>query len=328
MNAAKCRSRSLNALLAMSWRISVMCRALLSSRTGQEVVESADKGFLQPVAKYAVSGPGEIDAAQEQIIDAAEMLLVAVAGQAQAEIAIQRGSVELVLEVIVSAADLACECGWAVMLDACAEQVGLPVHEVVAALELEHQVYEALEHSLDRDEGESARLGATGVVGARNRVLAEQSAEHVRRDTLEREIEFEFVQPLCRRDLRQGETGDAWVQRGGHHLAQRFDEDVSELGCRQAMSVKLFLHECVGRRLIPLVKFQLLENLVQASTRLGATGAREDAEGGRLAAPAGPQRVVIRQLFIPVGGKGGEAADAPVAGNDAGEPPVIQSRPR
>src|ERR1035437_8815527 len=61
-----------------------MCRALLSSRSSQEVVESADKGFLQPVAIYAVSGPGGIDAAQEQIIDAAEMLLVAVAGQAAA----------------------------------------------------------------------------------------------------------------------------------------------------------------------------------------------------------------------------------------------------
>src|ERR1019366_10809482 len=124
--------RSLKALLATSWRISVMSDAPPSHCACQELDESADKRFLKPVAIDPETGPGGIDAAQKQIIDAAEMLLVAITGQAQTEIAIQRGGVELVLEIVVPTADLRRERGRAVILDPVAQPVGLPVHEVVA----------------------------------------------------------------------------------------------------------------------------------------------------------------------------------------------------
>ena len=120
----------------------------------------------------------------------------------------------------------------------------------------------------------------------------------------------------------------ARVQRSGHHLAQHLDEDVREFGLRQAMGASCSRHERAGCRLVPLGELQLFENLVQAGARLGATGEGEDAGGGKLGARRGAQRVVVRQLLALVGGEGGEAADAPIAGNGAGEPPVVQRRPR
>ncbi len=103
-------------------------------------------------------------AAQEQIEDAAKVLVEVVARQTQGEQPMQRQGVELVLQVVAMLHHGLLQRRPAVVGRAHAEVVGFVVEQIPAPLPLEHQVDKALEHPLHGGEAERLVAPRQGVV--------------------------------------------------------------------------------------------------------------------------------------------------------------------
>ena len=240
--------------------------------------------------------------AEEEIEDPAEVVFGEVIGDAEFEVAVEGDGVEVKLEVVVMFAHFGFHGLWGIVIGRGAEVIGFPVEEIEAAIVLEDEIDEAFEEAFE---------------GVEVEIFAEELFEISRGEVADGEMEIGFGEALGFGDLLEAKAGEEF---GGEGLADGVGDGLEIGGGGEASDLELGFDEGVDLGVVGEVEF--FEDGMEASACAGATWEGVDpgfigvGVGGGF---GGGGAIVIWEIGMGVGDEGGEATDAPVAGDGAGE---------
>ena len=180
--------------------------------------------------------------------------------------------------------------------------IGFPVEEIEAAIVLEDEIDEAFEEAFE---------------GVEVEIFAEEIFEVSGGEVADGEMEFGFGEALGFGDLVEAKAGEEF---GGEGLADGVGDGLEIGGGGEASDLELGFDEGVDLGVVGEVEF--FEDGMEASACAGTAWEGVDASffgvgvGGGF---GGGGAIVIWEIGMGVGDEGGETADAPVAGDGAGE---------